>query len=73
MWFPPKRQPKTYSVDQLLRGRYVLRNKGKVRRQHKLTSKGTLLFDMRTIRQRIYGSRLAFRYMVASPEVFDTN
>lgn len=40
---------KTYSIDQLLRGRYVLRHKGKPLRQHKLTSKGHLHLGMREI------------------------
>lgn len=44
-----EKRGKTYSVDQLLRGRYVLRRKGKALRQHKLTSKGHLHLDLREI------------------------
>lgn len=40
---------KTYSIGQLLRGRYVLRRKGKAMRQHKLASKGNLHLDLREI------------------------
>jgi hypothetical protein len=44
-----EKRGKTYSIDQLLRGRYVLRRKGKALRQHKLTSKGRLHLGLREI------------------------
>lgn len=38
---------KTYTIAQLLRGRYVLRHKGKALRQHKLSSKHRLKPELR--------------------------
>lgn len=38
---------KFYTIAQLLRGRYVLRHKGKALRRHKLTGKGYLYLGVR--------------------------
>lgn len=51
---------KTYTIAQLLRGRYVLRHKGKALRQHKLSSKHRLKPELRDILKKGSDRKLKF-------------
>lgn len=59
---------KTYTIAQLLRGRYVLRHKGKALRQHKLASKGRLNLK---VRESLHGSHthMQFKTMLSGTGV----
>lgn len=51
---------KTYTIAQLLRGRYVLHHKGKALRQHKLSSKHRLKPELRDILKKGSDRKIKF-------------